>query len=202
MVTLRRKLLPPEGKTYFFDIFVPDFLPLSHTIDFVTISSIPLFHIQPISDILKANGFKLVSNPELKDGKFERKLEFKDGERTIDILYGMRLPAFIKPTIIIRIHDPNFNILERFQKIFADLMIQHKLLEIELTFDFYTDNVGGLEHFINSHLFLRYQNQRLPSMSLYLMKGNILYYRAKSSEKPNLHKTSQWGNNCQVRINI
>ena len=73
MVTLKRKLLPPEGKNYFFNVCVPDFTIEPH-IDFVTISSIPLFHIQPISDILKANGFKLVSNPELKDGKFERKL--------------------------------------------------------------------------------------------------------------------------------
>ena len=75
----------------------------------------------------------------------------------------MRLPEFIRPTILIQIHDPNLNILELFQMMFADLVIPHKLMEIELTFDFYTDDVYGLEDFINSHLFLRYQNQRLPS---------------------------------------
>ncbi len=163
MAVFKRKLLPPEGKNYLFNVCVPDFSIEPH-IDYVSISSIPLFHIQTISSILKANGFKLISNPKLIEGKFERKLEFKDEDITIDIFYGMRLPEFIKPTILITIHDPNRSILELFKMMFVNLIILYKIMEIELTFDIYTDDVYGLEDFINSHLLLRYQNQRLPSM--------------------------------------
>ena len=162
MITLKRKLLPPKGRNYFLNDFVPDFSIDPH-IHFVTISSIPLFHIKTISNILKANSFKLISNPELKEGNFERKLEFKNEDITIDIFYGMRFLEFIKPTVLITIHNPNDNILELFDKLFTVYYINYKIKEIELTFDFYTDNVFGLEHFINSHLFLKYQNQRLPS---------------------------------------
>jgi hypothetical protein len=162
MVTLKRKILPPKGRHYFLNDFVPDFSINPH-IHYVTISSIPLFYVNTISEILKANSFKLISNPELPKGNFERKLEFKNEDITIDVFYGMRFLEFIKPTILITIHNPNDNILELFDKLFITYCINYKIKEIELTFDFYTDDVFGLEHFINNHLLLKYQNQRLPS---------------------------------------
>jgi hypothetical protein len=159
MVTLKRKILPPKGRHYFFDVFVPDFSIRPH-IDFVTISSIPPSHINTISNILKANGFKLISKPELKVGNFDKKLVFKDNDITIDIFYGWRLPDFFKRTIVIKIHDPNYNVLDLFDKLFSAYCIDYKIKEIELTFDFYTEDVYGLEDFINGHLFLKYHNQR------------------------------------------
>ena len=75
------------------------------------------------------------------------------------------------------------NILELFQKLFADLFIQYKIREIELTFDFYTDDVCGLEDFINSHLFLRYQNQRLPSCHYTSDEGETFYTTGRKAAK-------------------
>lgn len=184
MVVFRRKIWLSEGKHYPFNVCISDFSIKPH-IDFVSISSIPSFYKPTIATILYANGFKLTNQPKLKEGKFERKLEFKDGQIKIDIFYGMRLSEFIKPTIYIKIHDPNLNILELFQMMFANLMIPHKLMEIELTFDFYTDDVFGLQDFINKHLFLRYQNQRLPSYKYEdsLDEGETFYTTGRKAAK-------------------
>jgi hypothetical protein len=179
MVTLKRKILPPKGRNYFLNDFVPDFSINPH-IHYVKISSILDFHKTTISNILKDNNFKLVSNPEIPEGNFEKKLEFQDEDITIDIFYGMRFLEFIKPTILITIHDPNDNILELFDKFFIAYGINYKIKEIELTFDFYTDDVFGLEHFINSHLFLKYQNQRLPSKNF---KEETFYTTGRKAAK-------------------
>ena len=71
----------------------------------------------------------------------------------------MMIKGELIPSILMKIHDPNKEILDLFHSYFNKFAIFHKLSQVELTFDFYTRDLQDFNEFLNNHLYLRYQKQ-------------------------------------------
>ena len=162
----------PHNDDYVDKFYFPDF-SLKPSIDKITLSFIPERYVHSISDLLKANKFKLRSKIPLVKGKFEKKLDFTKDTLTISISYAMRLFAAIRPTILLTIHDPNLEILELFNKFFNYHNVDYRIKQIEIAFDFVTDDLLGLKDFLDNHLFLKYQHSTYPSL---MYKDTFTYY--------------------------
>ncbi|MGO8761137.1 MAG: hypothetical protein ACLP2P_04020 [Desulfobaccales bacterium] len=141
------------------DSYIPDFT-LRASIDWLSLSYIHLRFLNPICDLLSANGFKRTKKNPLSKGKFNRTKTYCDNDISIQLFYDMRFKGELIPTTRIEIHDPSKEILHLFHSYFSKFSIFHKLSQVELTFDFYTENLEDFQEFLDNKLYLRYQKQK------------------------------------------
>jgi len=141
------------------DFYIPDF-SLRASIDWLSLSYIHLRFLNPICDLLSANGFKRTKKNPLSKGKFNRTKTYCDHDISIQLFYDMRFKGVLIPKIKIKIHDPNKELLDLFHSYFKKFSISCKLSQVELTFDFYTENLEDFQDFLDNKLYLRYQKQK------------------------------------------
>ena len=72
----------------------------------------------------------------------------------------MKIKGESVPITVIKIHDPNKELLDLFHSYFNKFSIFYKLSQVELTFDFYTENLEDFQDFLDNKLYLRHQKQK------------------------------------------
>ena len=109
-----------------------------------------------ISNILIVFEFRSVSNKKLDEGSYRFKQSFMNSDNIVIELFYHPKKQYL-PLMQMKIHDPNRELLELLHAIFRYHSIYFNLSDVEVTFDFYTDDVVKLREYLKQHLFLRYQ---------------------------------------------
>jgi hypothetical protein len=137
------------------DSNIPAF-KLNPTIDKIKLGSIPARFLNRISGLLEENGFKKgrVTTPK---GKYDRNRRFNDGMTGIKIFYNLGNSERGAYPIYIEINDPTQEIIDLLNSFFRRFSISPNISQLEIAFDFITDEPGRLRHLLDKHLFLRYQ---------------------------------------------
>ena len=141
------------------DSYIPDFT-LKPSIDWLSLSDIHLKYLNPICNLLILNNFKLTKTNFHQNKKFHWSKEYSDDNIQIQLFHNMMIKGVLIPTIMIKIHDPNKELLDLFHNYFSKLSIIYKLSQVELTFDFYTEDLEDFQEFLDNKLRLRYQKQK------------------------------------------
>lgn len=146
-------------KVYF---SVPDF-SIKKSIDFITVSINYPDHAKKIYGFLEANGFECSSDLKLEESKYSMKRTYKSNHdiASVEIFHDLKDPDnnCYCPPILLKIHDPNRELLNRMDSFFKHLKISPKVSMLELTFDLFPNDkadIVNLYEFLQSHLFLKY----------------------------------------------
>ncbi|MFH1080485.1 MAG: hypothetical protein V1766_09540 [Pseudomonadota bacterium] len=185
----------PGSNNYIKKVYfpIPQF-SISKHIDFLSVNNIYPEYKNEIFDFLKDNGFQIVSDLKLENGNYVNKRTYRTETNVyfIDIFYDIKkLEGF--PSLLIKIHDPDKQILSLFDSFFRDHEIVPKVSQVELTFDLFTNDIVRLYEFLQSHLFLKYSRAYLPieyATTFYLgdlrltkSKGMRVYLRPTEGSK-------------------
>jgi len=157
------------------------------SVDFITFSIDDAEVKDGLIKILEAGGFSSRRNDKISKGNYNFKWRFHHpaDNVTVDIFYGLRKPSPVIPPIRIKIHDPNRETVDYLTKAFICKKIKTTLSEIELTFDFFSEDTKKVWDLIVSSLFQFHQRK---SSSIYLddVCGNTFY-------TTNIRKTRHFG---------
>jgi hypothetical protein len=145
------------------DSDIPAF-KISPKIHKIKLSSISAGSLKQLSVLLEKNGFKKISDTIPEKGKYDRNRIFNDGTTKIKIFYNLPGSDFGGLPIFIEIIYPTKEIIYLFNSFFSRFSISPKFNQLEIAFDFLTDELTRLRHVLDKHLFLRYQ--RHPSFSV------------------------------------
>jgi hypothetical protein len=148
---------------------IPDF-EISPSVDKIKVGSIPVKFLDPISNLLTENGFKK-GKVTIPKGKYDRNRSFNDGETGIKVFYNLPSSDFGGLPLFIEIDDPTQEIINLLNSFFSRFSISHKISQLEIAFDFLSDDQARLRDALDRHLFLKYQSSRYPSFSI-----NTTYY--------------------------
>lgn len=145
-------------------------LKILKSIDYMTIS-IPIREIKPIQainqtvipikryfhDFFIARKYRRIKHALLEEKclyKFTD-IYFRESDNSkIELTYSPT--ALYLPQLMIKIHDVNSRIIRTFHSFLKKSNIPVNLSQLELSFDFYSDNQEETKEFLHRHLFLRY----------------------------------------------
>lgn len=153
-----------------------DYLTLSFSISktksLYSLGSLIMVNEQFFHDFLISNGYDRKSHSML-EGYYEFKDSYvraTDGN-TVELSYRPKV-HFI-PYLLVKIHDPILRIVNMFQSFFKKHYLSPKLSDLELRFDFYTDEVIKMREFLKRHLCLRYQRSISSSYKTTFYTNNL-----------------------------
>jgi hypothetical protein len=127
-------------------------------IDYLTIS-LRNTNKDVISNILTAFEFRSISNKKLDKGPYRFKQSFKNSDNiVIELFYHPKAQYF--PVMQMKIHDPNRELLDLLHSSFKDYSIPVNVSYVEMTFDFYTEEVIKLREYLKTHLFMTQQRSK------------------------------------------
>ena len=153
---------------------------ISKKLDFITISIYNDQYVKQLYSFLEANRFKAVSDYKLKKGNYSMKRTYKSDTdiASVEIMHSVSKPFPRFPSLLIKIHDPNEELLSLLDSFFKYHRIEVKVSVIEMTFDFFTDDRIRLFEFLKSHLF--HKNRRIGAKRQYY---NTFYTSDRKSAK-------------------
>jgi hypothetical protein len=128
---------------------------LQISIDYFTLSINGNADQYTLRDILTSIGFKPIRKDRLDKGNYQMHWNFKNPDNgiTVEVFYASKKICF--PSLLLKINDPDKVMVTQLHEIFFKNKITVKLSFVELTFDFYTDNVIRLREFLKSFTFMR-----------------------------------------------
>jgi len=131
----------------------PDFT-VKTSIDFFTLSIKENADHHTLRDILISIGFKSIRHDILVKGNYPKKWSFRniDTGITAEVFYASKKICY--PSLMLTIHDPNKELVNLLHHNFLKRKIHVKLSYVELTFDFFTDEVIRLRELLKSCTFM------------------------------------------------
>lgn len=141
---------------------IPDFT-INKSVDVVTVKNIYPSHKETIDQILKFFGFIVKSDLLIEDKRYKKLRTYKNPSdpASIELFHGLTDYCKYRPTLKIKVHDPNQEILDLLSSSLRYWGLDPQLYEIELPFDFYSNDNFVLRGFIESHLIVK--NQKIAS---------------------------------------
>ena len=171
---------------------IPKF-SIKKKVDFVTLSNIHPKYERLLYSFLESSGFKVSSDHKMIKGHYDMKRTYKNecSEMSVEIMHGFKSSFIYRPTLLVKIHDPNSRYLSFLDSFFKYHQISPIVSSIELTFDFLTDDKCALYENLKFYLFLK--NSRTWAYNKYIYtyyanqirrstKGMRLYW--KDVKKP------------------
>ncbi len=110
--------------------------------------------------LLKEADYKCVKD-RIAKGKYECGAVFKsdDLKSRLTIFYKPRRGYHYPPPAMITLDDPNKEAIELLHSLFRYCHMKPKLSYVEIAFDFFTNDLSGLEDWLRAHVFLKHQRQ-------------------------------------------
>jgi hypothetical protein len=144
--------IPIDYTEYPIPIFTVD-----KSLDFIDISIKNGEHKECLQNMLVSSGFKCVATNKLNKGKYCMSKTYKSDNDSASfyILYDRKHEYVYCPDFIIKIHDPNREIINLFTSFLHYHGINHGLSTIEMTFDFYVDNHERFQHILCVYLYAK-----------------------------------------------
>lgn len=145
-------------EVFYFYNFIKDNFYINKHIDLVKYSVNGIYKPEAIYKIIQSIGYKQLINYKIEDDSYIFKATYvhEDDLAIIDIFYELKSKKLYLPPIKIVIHDPNQELIDFLYSSCAyNDDIELKVSEIELAYDFFTDDRIGLIDFLKSCLFLK-----------------------------------------------
>lgn len=143
------------------------------SIDYVTLSNIHPKKELLLYNILESNQIKFVENVRLQAGNYNMMRTHKnDCGDTVDILHDQKDLSKGFNTLLMKIRHPNEEIMSLLNSTFKYHEISPKVSTIEMSFDFYVDDVDIFQNMLKQHLFMKYQKS---NSSTHNGEGNTFY---------------------------
>ncbi len=156
------EILQQRPNSYIENLYFSD-LTIQKSIDYIT-WTISDTDVNKISTILRSFKCRSISNTRLEKGNYEMKRTFLYSDKTnirIDVFYGSK--SLYTPAIKLNIHDPDSLFLRDLSSILNICHHHPKLSFVEMSFDFYSDDLKNLKDFLKAHLFMAYQSKKSKS---------------------------------------
>jgi hypothetical protein len=132
------------------------------TIDLIKLSNIYYPSFLRIHDELIANGYTRKYNYRLDEGKHTRISRYIKDKSIIDFLHKHRCQDEYGCDDILILHSPDAEVMETVDTILSDLIIDPKLMKMELAWDFYVKGIPAFEfkEYLEKHLCLKYSRSK------------------------------------------
>jgi hypothetical protein len=130
------------------------------SIDFLTLSVPEKDDPYFFRNILIPLGFKSIRNDKLDSGNYRMKWSFKNPDDNVIVEVFYSCQSLWLPSMLVKIHDPNIEFLNLLDSFLSSNNIHFNLSYLEMTFDFYTEEVIKLREFLKTHLFMKQQRSK------------------------------------------
>jgi len=139
------------------------FFTVKLSIDFLILSIMKNADQYKLCDILTSIGFKSVKNYKLNIGKYQMKWIFKNPNNGIkaEMLYNPNPKTIYLPSLQLKMHDADQEVVNLLNQIFIKQEIKFNLSFVELTFDFFTEEVSKMQTFLEGFTFMKYARSKL-----------------------------------------
>ena len=142
-----RTTIKDRNTEHYYDPYPPEYA-VKKSIDFLTLSIKEIADQHTMKHILTSIGFKSIDNRRLYKGNYGMKWSFKnlDTGITVEVFYAAKYPCI--PSLLVKVHDPDQEILNQLHHIFLEKHIHPNLSFLELTFDFFTSDKHKMRRFL------------------------------------------------------
>jgi hypothetical protein len=139
---------------------IPDFT-INKGVDVLTIKNIHPIHEKDLYQILEFNGFQAKSDHRIEDKRYKMKRTYINpfDTVTIEIFHDLTDYCKYQETLKIKIHDPHKEILDLLSSSLRYRGLDPQLYELELPFDFFSNDNVSLRGFLENHLIERNQKK-------------------------------------------